>query len=54
MTDEQNGIIFRWISAISGTDAWTYNSGYIGSQKKAQSFIWDDDKGLEIIINSYV
>jgi len=54
MTDEQNGIIFRWISAICGNDAWTYNSGYVGAQKKAQSFIWDDDKGLEMIINSYV
>ena len=54
MTDEQNGIIFRWISSISGTDAWTYNSGYIGAQKKAQSFLWDDECGLEMIINSYV
>jgi len=54
MVDEQNGIIFRWISAICGTDAWTYNSGYVGAQKKAQSFIWDDNKGLEMIINSYI
>jgi len=54
MIDEQNGIIFRWISAICGNDAWTYNSGYVGSQKKAQAFIWDDNKGLECIINSYV
>lgn len=54
MTDEQNGIIFRWISAICGNDAWTHNSGYVGSQKKAQSFIWDDNFGLEAIINSYV
>lgn len=54
MVDEQNGIIFRWISAICGNDAWTYNSGYVGGQKKAQAFIWDDNKGLECIINSYV
>ncbi|NMA31157.1 MAG: hypothetical protein GX941_05060 [Candidatus Methanofastidiosa archaeon] len=54
MVDEKNGIIMRWISSISGTDAWTYNGGYIGSQKKAQSFVWDDEKGLEIIINSYI
>lgn len=54
MIDEQNGIIFRWISAITGSDAWTHNSGYVGSQKKAQAFIWDDEKGLEAIINSYV
>ena len=54
MIDEQNGIIFRWISAICGNDAWTYNSGYVGGQKKAQAFVWDDKKGLESIINSYV
>jgi len=54
MIDEQNGIIFRWVSAICGNDAWTYNSGYVGSQKKAQAFIWDDEKGLECIINSYI
>lgn len=54
MIDEQNGIIFRWISAPCGNDAWTYNSGYVGSQKKAQAFIWDDECGLEAIINSYV
>jgi hypothetical protein len=54
MIDEQNGIIFRWVSAICGNDAWTYNSGYVGSQKKAQSFVWDDKCGLEAIINSYV
>ena len=54
LIDEQNGIIFRWISAICGNDAWTYNSGYVGAQKKAQAFIWDDCCGLEAIINSYV
>jgi len=54
IVDEQNGIIMRWISSISGNDAWTYNSGYVGSQKKAQAFIWDDEKGLECIINSYI
>jgi len=54
MVDEQNGIIFRWISSICGTDSWTYNSGYVGAQNKAQSFLWDDDNGLEMIINSYV
>jgi len=52
--DEQNGIIFRWISSISGTDAWTYNSGFVGNQKKAQAFLWDDIYGLEAIFNSYI
>ena len=54
MIDEQNGIIFRWISAICGNDAWTHNSGYVGSQKKAQAFLWDDKCGLEMIINSCI
>lgn len=52
--DEKNGIIMRWISAICGNDAWTYNSGYVGGQKKAQSFVWDDKYGLEAIVNSYI
>ena len=54
IVDEKNGIIMRWVSPIGGTDAWTYNSGYVGSQKKAQSFVWDNEKGLEMIINSYI
>jgi hypothetical protein len=54
ITDEQNGIIFRWISSFCGNDAWTYNSGYVGGQKKGQAFIWDDKNGLESIINSYI
>lgn len=51
---EKNGIVMRWISTICGDDAWTHNSGYVGNQKKAQAFIWDDENGLECIINSFV
>jgi hypothetical protein len=51
--DEKNGIIIRYISSISGNDAWTHNRGFVGSQRKAQAFVWGD-VGLEAIINSYV
>lgn len=54
LVDEKNGIIMRWMSSISGDDAWTYNSGFVGGQKKGQAFVWDDENGLEAIINSYI
>jgi len=53
LIDELNGTIFRWLSSPSPNDTWTYNSGFVGAQKKAQCFIWDDE-GLEAIINCYV
>ena len=52
--DEQNGMILRRISSISGTDAWSYENGYIGSVRKAQSFVYDKNKGLEMILNSTI
>lgn len=54
LIDEENGTIFRWLSSPSTKDAHLYNSGYVGAQRKAQCFIWDDDYGLEAIYNCYV
>ncbi|MFO1442815.1 hypothetical protein KDN24_06250 [Bacillus sp. Bva_UNVM-123] len=51
---EENGIIVRYLSSPSGTDNWHYESGYVGAIKKAQSFVWDKDKGLELMINTTV
>lgn len=49
---EENGVIVRYLSSASGTDNWHFESGYVGAIKKAQSFVWDRDKGLEFIINA--
>jgi hypothetical protein len=51
---EDNGVIIRHVSSPTGTDAWHYESGYVGAVKKAQSFLWDRENGLELIINTPV
>jgi len=53
-TREENGIIIRKISSITGTDAWHYENGFIGAIRKAQAFIWDKECGLEAILNSAI
>jgi hypothetical protein len=52
--EEINGVIVRRISSPTATDTWHYTSGYVGSVRKAQTFIWDKELGLEQIINTPV
>lgn len=42
---EENGIIFRYLSAPCGTDAWHNQCGFIGAQKGAQLFIRGEKSG---------
>ena len=49
---EENGVIVRHLSSPSGTDNWHFESGWIGSIPKAQSFIWDKELGLTDIIHT--
>ncbi len=41
--EEKQGVIKRTISSLTGTDAWHYESGYIGSLKSAQSLIYNEN-----------
>lgn len=50
----KNGIVFRRISAITATDAWHAEKGFVGSVRQAQAFVWDKDHGLQVIVNSNV
>lgn len=43
--DEYQGFKVRILPSLSGTDAWHASKGYI-SQKSAQAFVWNKDKGL--------
>lgn len=52
LINEDNGVLIRHVSSPTGTDNWHYESGYIGAIKKAQSFLWDRENGLEMIINT--
>ncbi len=49
-----NGIIFRRISAITATDGWHSENGFIGSIRQAQAFLWHKERGLQAILNSNV
>ncbi len=46
---EKNGLIVRNLSSVTGTDAWHFESGFVGNVKKAQSFLWHKDRGLSEI-----
>jgi len=54
MTITNNGIVFRQISAITASDAWHGENGFLGSTRQAQGFIWSKESGLEAILNSNV
>lgn len=49
---EENGIVIRRVSAITGTDAWHAQMGFKGAQAKARAFLWDKERGLRAQIDS--
>jgi len=51
---ELHGVKVRNLTSITGTDAWHFESGYVGSILTSQSFIWNSEKGLQEIIYSNV
>lgn len=51
---KDNGVIVRFMGSPTGTDTWHYESGYVGAIKKGQSFLWDRENGLELIINTTI
>lgn len=53
-TTEKNGIIIRNLSSVTGTDQWHHTSGYVGSLKKSQSFVWDRNYGLKNILHTVI
>jgi len=51
---EEHGVIVRRLSSVTGTDAWHFESGFVGAIAKHQSFIWDKNKGLSEILITVV
>ncbi|NLM09053.1 MAG: hypothetical protein GX215_09020 [Clostridiales Family XIII bacterium] len=54
MIEEINGVIVRRISSPTATDTYHYESAYIGAVRKAQTFIYDKERGLVHTINTPV
>lgn len=52
-TNEIGGVVYKWLGSMSENCKWTYESGYVGAQKKGHVFVYDDEKGLwaEFFIN---
>lgn len=54
MIEEINGVIVRRISSPTALDTWHTKSAYIGAVRKAQTFIYDKERGLMQTINTPV
>lgn len=49
--NEELGVIVRYISSLSSSDFWHHKSGYIGSIKAGEAFIWNDEVGMQAHLN---
>lgn len=49
---EKGGIKYRKINSITANDNWHYESGYVGTLRMAQAFLWHNEMGLLEIYNS--
>lgn len=54
MIAEINGVIVRRIASPTALDTWHTSSGYVGAVRKAQTFLYDKERGLVQIINTPV
>jgi hypothetical protein len=46
---EVHGLKFRTVPSISGVDSWHYRKGYTQTERVAQMFIYDKERGLDKI-----
>lgn len=44
--NEFKGVTVRTLRALTATDAWHDQKGYIGSQRSAEGFVWNKNEGL--------
>lgn len=45
-TDEQNGVRVRVLPALCPPDAWHSENGFVGNQRNAEAYVWNDNEGL--------
>lgn len=54
MIQEINSVIVRRISSPTATDTWHTENGYVGSTRKAQTFIYDRSDHIVQIIHTHI
>lgn len=52
MTYEDLGVTVRYLSSLTGTDAWHFSHGFVGAIKAGEGFIWNDKLGLLAHLNA--
>jgi hypothetical protein len=52
MTTEDLGVTVRYLSSLTGTDAWHFHNGFIGAIKAGEGFIWNDETGMIAHLNA--
>ena len=45
-TETYEGVVVRYLRALSATDAWHHKNGFVGGSRAAESYIWDREFGL--------
>ena len=51
-TDEEDGVIVRYLSSLTGTEEWHFLKGFVGQIKAGEGFIWNDKTGMIGNVNS--
>lgn len=52
--EDINGVVVRYLPSPAPADSWHTRLGFLGAQRKIQSFIWDENKGIEYIIQTMI
>jgi len=45
-TDEEDGVIVRYLASLTGTEEWHFKKGFVGQIKAGEGFIWNDKTGM--------
>jgi hypothetical protein len=52
MIGEDLGVTVRYLSSLTGTDAWHFSHGFVGAIKSGDAFIWNDEAGMIAHLNA--
>jgi hypothetical protein len=50
--NEEDGVIVRYLSSLTGTEEWHFKKGFVGQIKAGEAFIWSDKLGMIGHVNS--
>lgn len=45
-SDEEMGVVVRYLRSLSGADFWHFKNGYVNNIKGGEAFIWSDSDGM--------